>query len=203
MYIAILLFRINYLSFISATVYMPLMKLDRTKRVFKWWSATQAASRCDLSVGMVRYLAREGILVPSQRRDVAKLRGQPLRYTYSDLVMLRAIARLLEQGVEVRRLKKDLKLVHQRYRKEGLKRPDLRYLVTDGRNAMLLEPNEALERLDSGQRAFQFMLNIESLRQDVGSEERSVAGPRRVTPASLKKNRKKGIEIRQPREAIR
>ncbi|WP_371135910.1 MerR family transcriptional regulator [Reyranella sp.] len=169
------------------------MSRIRTQRVFRWWSAAQAALRCDLSVGMVRYLAREEILTPSQRREAAKPRSQHLRYSYNDLVILRAIARLLEQGVEVRRLKKDLALVHQRYVKEARRKPDLRYLVTDGRNAMLLEPGQALERLDSGQRAFQFMLNIDSLKQDVGSEERRVAGARRITSASLKKNRPKGI----------
>lgn len=173
----------------------------RTPRVFKWWSASQAALRCDLSVGMVRYLAREGVLNPSQSRVAAKPRGQHLRYSYSDLVILRAIARLLEQGIEVRRLKKDLALVHQRYVKESRRKPDLRYLVTDGRTAMLLEPGQALERLDSGQRAFQFMLNIDSLKQDVGSEERSVSGARRVTDIRLKKNRRKGIAKRESLQA--
>jgi DNA-binding transcriptional MerR regulator len=165
----------------------------RTDRVLKWWSAAQAARRCDLSVGMVRYLAREEILVPSLRKQSAKSPGQHLRYAYSDLVILRGIARLLEQGVEVRRLKKDLALVHSRYLREGKRKPDLKYLVTDGRSAMLLEPGEALERLDSGQRAFQFMINVDSLKKDVGTEEQRISGPRRTTPEYLKKNRPKGI----------
>ncbi len=58
---------------------------------------------------------------------------------------------------------------------------------------MLLEPDEALERLDSGQRAFQFMLNVDSRKRDVGFDERRVSGPSRTTPARLKRNRPKGL----------
>ncbi len=169
------------------------MSKKPTQQVVNWWSAPQAALRCDLSVGMVRYLAREEILVPSYGPKGRPLRGQRLRYSYSDLVILRAVARMLEQGVEVKRLKRDLSIVHERYRREGRRKPDLKYLVSDGRRALLLEPGEALERLDNGQRAFHFILNVESLKEDVGPDERGVSRPGRTTIAQLKSNRRKGI----------
>lgn len=162
-----------------------------TPTVVNRWSSQQAADRCDLSPGMVGYLARKGIVVPSLSRREGK--GHRRAYSYEDLVILRAVTRLLEQGVEVTKLKADLVNLHKRYREQVRQRPDLKYLVTDGAAAYLLGRDGLLEQIRTGQGVFRFVLDVETLRSDIGPNSKAEKSEPQRTPVEEKKNRRRGL----------
>lgn len=108
---------------------------------------------------MVEYLARAGVVVPSARP--APGRGRPKLYVFGDLVILRAVRRLLEAGVQVSKLKSALKTYRTLF--YGLE-PDssiAKYLITDGKNVLLRDDPKALVELSKdGQLAFAFIVDL-------------------------------------------
>lgn len=167
------------------------MTKETQRRVANSWSARQAAERCDLSEGMIGYLARKGIVSPSLSKN--KGQGHRRLYAYEDLVILRAVARLLERGVEVSRLQRDLSSLQKRYRFQARHQPDLKYLVTNGSAVFLLGRDGLLEQIGTGQGAFNFVLDIDALKQDVGPDSKALGAKSLQTPADQKLNRKKGL----------
>jgi len=116
-----------------------------------------------LSVHMVNYLCRHGIVEPSagDRRG----RGVRRKYSYADMLLLRVVAKLLNQGTSVLRLKKSLTELQAR----GRTTQDLvtkKFVATDGHN-LYFEDGGILELLDSGQMAFAFVLELGSIRDEV------------------------------------
>nr|WP_302565310.1 MerR family transcriptional regulator [Burkholderia metallica] len=128
------------------------------------FSAKQAATLSGLSFDMINYLGRYGIVNPSgnDRRS----RGHARRYLYTDLLLLRIIARLLENGISVLRLRRSL---------EGLMAKDgaaaltlRRFVVTDGYN-LFFQDSGVVELLESGQLSFAFVLELSSLRNEMSA----------------------------------
>lgn len=138
-----------------------------------WYTVRQVARVSGLSTHMVDYLCRHGVVTPS---GGCQGRGRQRRYTFQDIVVLRVVARLLRQGVSVIKFRKGFLSLKQR---NGNARHLLacRYLVTDG-NEVFLQNDGVLERLESGQTSFAFVLDLAPVRKDV------VSGLKRIrTPA--------------------
>jgi DNA-binding transcriptional MerR regulator len=115
---------------------------------------------------MVDYLARTEVVVPSVLRKPG--RGRRRLYSFGDLVVLRAVGRLLESGISVARLKTALKTLQRNFRHLRPEGTLCRYLITDGRNVYLEEESGALTDLtDAGQMAFAFVVDIRGARDDV------------------------------------
>src|SRR5687767_7553869 len=95
------------------------------------FSSRQVAKISGLSTAMIDYLCRAGIVAPSS----AKQRGRGLArsYTFSDLVILKVVAKLLRAGLSVAKLKKSLIAVRKQHANMGEKAPSVGMLVTDGR----------------------------------------------------------------------
>lgn len=112
---------------------------------------------------MVDYLCRHGLITPSG--EGARGRGRARRYTFPDLVLLRVVAKLLGQGISVRGFRKSFLAAKQRQAniRQILAR---RYLVTDG-NRVYLQNDGVLERIDSGQTSFAFVMDLEPVRRDL------------------------------------
>jgi hypothetical protein len=66
------------------------------------------------SVMMMHYLVRERIVRPT--RQGRKGKGKTLRYTYGDLVVLKAVKKILDAGVSTRKLKRAFSDFQQKYR---------------------------------------------------------------------------------------
>jgi len=146
--------------------------MARPQRSTQSFSVNQAASFSGLSLAMVNYLCREAIVVPSDgpRRG----RGVQRLFSFGDIVVLRAIARLLEGGVSVYRLRsalKDLRVRHPEITVTGM---PAAYLVTDGRDVLLHHRNGVIELLRSGQFSFAFVVEMESVRKEAVTFARSL-----------------------------
>lgn len=116
-----------------------------------------------LSVHMLNYLCRWKIVVPSA--EGKRGRGVKRRYSYSDVLLLRVIGKLLRQGISPLRLRKSFAALQARGRQSD-ELVSKRFVITDGRS-IYFEDNGSLEMLSSGQLAFAFVLELTLIREEV------------------------------------
>src|SRR5262249_41239093 len=123
-------------------------------RTIQHFTAAQAARLAGFrSPMMVDYLARTEVVVPSVLKQPG--RGRRRLYSFGDLVVLRAVSRLLESGISVARLKMALQSLQRNFRQLNPEDALSRYLITDGRNVYLEEESGALTDLTrAGQMTF-------------------------------------------------
>lgn len=138
-------------------------KTSPNQLVIDFYNVKSAAKISGLSEHMIGYLRRYGIVTASGSK-VGK-RGVALKYTYTDILLLRVISRLLTQGISPLRLRKSLNGLQKRGHKTG----DLiskKYVATDGRDIFIVG-NDIVELLESGQLAFAFILELGAIRDEV------------------------------------
>lgn len=128
------------------------------------FSSKEASVFSELSLAMVNYLHRTGLIVPAIGRKRGK--GIERKYSFGDLVILKSIAKLLEAGVSVLRLKKALVNLRKLHSEITLDNMPGAYLVTDGKEVYLKQSNGVLELLISGQLGFLFVVDVEAVRKD-------------------------------------
>ncbi|MFW7340701.1 MerR family transcriptional regulator [Pollutimonas sp. H1-120] len=129
-----------------------------------YFSAKEAAQFSRISLAMVNYLCRHRLVVPAVGRK--RGRGIERKYSFGDLVILRSVAKLLEAGVSILRLKKaltNLRRLHANITQDGM---PASFLVTDGKDVYFRQGSGVLELLASGQFSFAFVLEVESVRRD-------------------------------------
>lgn len=139
---------------------------DTSSSFIEYFTVREASSVSSLSVAMLNYLMRHQIVIATG--STLQGRGRARRYTFADLVLLRAVAQLLQRGVSVLRLKQGLIAA----RKRGKTVADLlgkRYLLTDGYN-LYFQDSGTLELLETGQMAFAFVLQLDGIRSAVRRE---------------------------------
>jgi DNA-binding transcriptional MerR regulator len=96
-----------------------------------------------------------------------RARGKTRLYSFGDLVVLKAIAALLKNGVSVLRMKaalEGLRPMHAHITKKGL---PASLLFTDGQDVLFLEGRDVLRDLNTGQYAFAFVLDLAHIQQEV------------------------------------
>ncbi|MBL8649902.1 MAG: MerR family transcriptional regulator [Sphingopyxis sp.] len=123
------------------------------------------------SVAMLDYLQRSGVFVAS-RKD-GKRRGKKRRYDFRDILVLKAIKRLLDSGASVANLKKSLSNFQKMKwsadetsleDKEGV----VRYLVVSGDSVYLKkDPNILIDMCKSGQLTFSFIIDLDNLHTEL------------------------------------
>lgn len=126
------------------------------------FTSKETARIAGLSPDMLNYLARYGIVTASG--NDRRARGHARRYLYVDLLLLRVIARLLENGVSVLRLRKALDGL--KTRQGSIELLTKRFVVTDGYN-LFLQDGGVAELLETGQLSFAFVLELRSLRAEL------------------------------------
>lgn len=131
---------------------------------------------------MVTYLCRSHVLRPSLSTE--RRRGRALKFSFADVVLTRAIARLLTAGASVAALKGALATLSRRL--EGMPQDALamKRIVIVGQKVYLPDGhNQFVELTANGQVAFSFALDAtgimpsESVRRS--SRVRSARGARR------------------------
>ncbi len=128
-----------------------------------WYDVKSAKNITDMSLPMINYLCREKIVVPAA--GPKRGRGNTRRYTFSDLLMLKVIKKLLNNGVSVLHMKKSLVAMRGR----GLNCKDLltqKFVVTNGSD-IFLKSDGVIETIESGQLAFAFVLELNGIREEV------------------------------------
>ncbi len=126
------------------------------------FSAKEAAKLAGLSFAMLNYLGRYDIVGPSGSDQ--RSRGRARRYLYADLLLLRVIGRLLQNGISVLRLRRALEGLRARQSSADLLTK--RFVVTDGYNIFFQDSGVA-ELLETGQMTFAFVLELSSLRSEM------------------------------------
>ncbi len=118
-----------------------------------------------LPITMLDYLCRTKIVSPSS--PAVRGRGRKRLYTFSDIIILRYVSKLLSSGVGVSRLGKalhGLRTFHPEFSSASLPSS---YIVTDGRDVFLQRGDQVLESLATGQFAFAFVIEVARLRTEV------------------------------------
>lgn len=128
--------------------------------------AAQAAQLSGLTTTMVDYLCRQGIIIPSAVHKPG--RGRRRLYSFGDVVMLRAIGRLLATGLSVERMKRGLEKLRSLHPEITATTLPGRFLMSDGHDLFFRANVSELENLSaSGQLAFGFLLEFERVRDEV------------------------------------
>lgn len=141
-------------------------------------NAKRAAAVAGLSPQMLDYLEREGVFEREQVRTDAQAarrqRGIPRRYTFRDLVVLRAVSRLLSKGMSVRRIRQAIELFCRASRFEcdrgqiSFDAAAVQFFVTDGIDIFFHRDGaELVSILGNGQQTFLFVLDVCKLREEV------------------------------------
>jgi len=135
---------------------------------------------------MLDYLERQGVFEREQMREPGYRetagKGRVRRYTFRDVVILRAVSRLLERGVSVSRIKvammelaRNPQFECERGRLRYEQQP-IQFVVTDGTDLFFPGDDQALvSLLQNGQQAFSFVMDFEVARKEVDAG----AGPKR------------------------
>lgn len=114
---------------------------------------------------MLEYLSRAKLIEPSacDRRG----RGCTRNYSFGDVVMLRAVAKLLQHGISVSRLKSSLRRLRAVHPEITPNSIPASFLVTDGRKLYFRESESALLDLSKGQLSFAFVIELNSIQKEV------------------------------------
>lgn len=134
--------------------------------------ASRAATICGLGTGaMLDYLERTEVFIPSKKR--VKRRGKPRTYGFRDLLILKAIARLLSAGASVSSLKRAL----QQFQADKWSADRgslangsevLRYVVLSGRDVLYARGSQSLFDLTrGGQVVFNFVIDLDALHSEL------------------------------------
>lgn len=138
------------------------------------FSAQRAMELCGFkSVAMIDYLQRSGVFTP--RRYGEKRRGKGRKFDFRDLVVLKAINKLLESGASVSDLKKSLSEFQKMKwisdpvtleNSEGI----IRYLIFSGNSIYLKKNAEVIIDLSkNGQLSFSFIIDLEVIHKELRS----------------------------------
>lgn len=144
--------------------------MNMTKKVASipvYYTTKEAAQLSGLTRTMLDYLVRSDLLVPSLSVNCPK-RGRPRKYSFGDLVILRAISHLVEMGVSITRLKSALKQLFETHDEITPGTIPGRYLVTDGTSVYFRKDNHTIESLNQGgQLTFSFVLEVQTFRDQI------------------------------------
>lgn len=112
-----------------------------------------------LKPDMLTYLSRIDVLKASGNDKPG--RGRPRSFTFTDVVFLRAIADLLDRGIEVKRLGKALRKAKANANQwMDIRRAPNRFLVTDGTEVFFRHLGQLESKTFDGQLAFAFVLDL-------------------------------------------
>lgn len=124
------------------------------------------------SVAMLDYLQRTGVFSPRGPKG-ARGRGRKRRYSFRDLLVLKAINRLLDSGASVANLKTALeKFQKLNWTADPVTMEDktgiVRFLIASAGDIYLARDADALINLSkNGQLAFSFIIDLEHLRGEL------------------------------------
>jgi DNA-binding transcriptional MerR regulator len=119
---------------------------------------------------MLDYLERAEVFEREEVRTTKRQRrhhGLRRRYTFRDVIVIRAIAALLDKGVSVQRIKAAM-LAFSRDDKFSCDRDKVRhgsdvtqYFVTDGNSIFYARENQLIDIVKGGQGAFSFVVDLD------------------------------------------
>jgi DNA-binding transcriptional MerR regulator len=139
-----------------------------TSNVLDLYTVKQAARLSGLTVAMLNYLCRVGIATPAKPERAGH--GRRRLYTFGEIVFLKVVARLLDAGISVKRLKESFGDLNEKLRKIGPVPKISGHLVTDGKRIYFQETSIKIEDLTSGQKCFAFLIELAPLQKEVAKD---------------------------------
>lgn len=115
-------------------------------------------------MAMVNYLVRQKIVIPTAGRK--RGRGIQRKFSFGDIVVLKAVTKLLEGGVSVYRLRRAFADFRESHPEITPLSMPAAYLVTDGKDVLLRHKTGVLELLISRQFSFAFVIDVDSMRRE-------------------------------------
>jgi len=136
----------------------------------RYFTAREAVSLTGFrSAHMLDYLARSRIVVPS--RIAAPGRGRRRLYSFGDLVLLRALNRLLSRRIPVRKLREGLDTLRRKFPNLASEGVPAKFLITDGVNIYFDDsPMGILDLNNDGQLAFAFIIDMHSIKNEIDQQ---------------------------------
>lgn len=138
-------------------------KIPQPNALVSTFSVEQVARISGMSRDMINYLCRYKLVVPTG--GAKRGRGVARKYSYGDVLVLRIIAKLLNQGISVLNLRKNLTSLQKRM-KAGANVLTSKYVATDGYNLYFTD-GEFLELFESGQIVFAFVVELSAIRGEI------------------------------------
>ncbi|WP_141237161.1 MerR family transcriptional regulator [Sphingopyxis sp. GW247-27LB] len=140
--------------------------------IFESFPAKKAAELAGFNtVAMLDYLQRVGVFVP-RRRD-KKTRGKRRAYEFRDVLVLKAIKRLLDSGASVSNLKRSLSQFQKmKWSADEATLEDaagvIRYLIVSGNSVYLRkDPDMIVDLCRKGQLTFSFIIDLDNLHTEL------------------------------------
>ena len=135
--------------------------------ILKSYTSKEAASICGFhTIYMLHYLARQGVVIPSE--EFEERRGKRYQYTFRDLVLLKAVQRLLAHGVSVKRLRAAQEKYQSLYEGVGLGELLARFLLTDGKDVFFIEALDQIINLnEEPQLSMHLLLNLKPINEEI------------------------------------
>lgn len=141
------------------------MKKESQHNADEWFTASQAARLSGLSLSMLNYLCREGVVEPTC--NCLRGHGAQRHYSFGDVVALRLVAQLSKTGISVGRLKNAMRRLRKLHPQITLTSLPGSHVITDGKDLYLCKPGEFIERAFDGQLAFAFVIELRKIQQEV------------------------------------
>lgn len=132
------------------------------------FTATEASLLSGLTQAMVNYLCRGGIVVPTG--GARRGHGRARQYTFGDVVALRLVAKLSQNGVSPLRMKKGLQGLRKHHPEITLTSLPGSHIVTNGKDLYLRREGRPIERAFDGQFAFAFVVELGVLQREVAAQ---------------------------------
>lgn len=140
--------------------------------ILESFSARKAAELAGFNtVAMLDYLQRVGVFVPRHRDK--KKRGKGRAYEFRDVLVLKAIKRLLDSGASVSSLKKSLSQFQKmKWSADEVTLEDaagvVRYLIVSGDSVYLRkDPDMIVDLCRKGQLTFSFIIDLDNLHTEL------------------------------------
>lgn len=160
-------FRSQRLAFLR-----KIFKVLSMTQIFDKYSPKEAQQLCGFkTVAMIDYLQRTGVFQPYGKKG--RQRGKRREFSFKDLLVLKAIKRLLDSGASVSLLKKSLQDFQKiRWSADPVTLEDhgqiIRYLFVSAESVYLKKDSDSLIDLSKkGQLTFSFIIDLDNLRTEL------------------------------------
>ncbi len=90
------------------------------------------------------------------------------KFVFADIVLLRAVKLLLDQGISVRKIRLSLANIREKFHEFTPGQLPNHYIFSDGKNVYLQTKDDVLAEISrSNQLAFSFIMDLKSLGDDI------------------------------------
>tara|TARA_Y100000385_G_scaffold105892_1_gene109736 strand:+ start:181 stop:723 length:543 start_codon:yes stop_codon:yes gene_type:complete len=156
----------NHMTRIAGT---PLSDVDKRLAESLGYSGTQTASVVGISYRQLDYWARTDLIRPSL--SDASGSGSRRRYSYTDLLELKTIKKLLDAGIKLEQVRK----VFDYLRKHVSTDIASAHLVIEGESVQVCDDGELIDVLKNGQGVLNMVFSMSGMKNELEADVADIA----------------------------